>query len=586
MKANTYPIFEADQILTSGHLNDLVVYLEEQERLTRNKLIGIGIVCGLQVNYTATGRRKEIAISKGCGITSEGYLVVMDQTVCTHIREEEYMDPVDYPDLAGMKLIEMLTQEEASLEENADVSPISTISEKTLQEKAVLLYLEKLDEDLKNCIPEDCNDKGKKRIFTIRKLLVDKAELRQLISRKQGFKTPQTETTLENAVNGTFHLPDVYVPRVVVPPVNGIQLSTLQGVYASSINSAIPQLAAGIGKTSELLQPALEDIQDENLTESNLLRVLLALFEDLKKNEPTALQYFHDFMNDLAEAYHEFRDEAFDLLSMCCPDESLFACHLMLGEVIDDGECEPSIYRHLWYPSPIHDSPNHLTQKVRNLYQRLLVLLRSFEIPNVDSIVVTPSKSGMYPLAERAIPYYYRVNDTTNLYRHWDYDKKRKCRAGTNLSYHASKYADPQNKSRFAATLAPLNFSLAKNDFFRIEGHLGKNYQSAIQSIQQQRDQYGLAFDIVALKLGRVPDAPVIDQQCFFRDLDTQFSALRQEMLCFLTKESNYFANIEYQPKAARTSSETGSSSTGGFTYYKPVFNFTDYSAKILQERQ
>jgi hypothetical protein len=580
MKANTYPIFEADQILTSGHLNDLVVYLEEQERLTRNKLIGIGIVCGLQLNYSAIGRRKEITISKGCGITSEGYLVVLDDTNCTHIREEAYVDPVDYPDLAGMKLIEMLTQEEASLEESEDVAPISTISEKTLQEKAVLLYLEKLDEDLKNCIPEDCNDKGKKRIFTVRRLLVDKAELRQLISRKQGFKTPQTETTLENAVNGPFHLPDVYIPRVVIPAVNGIQLSTLQGIYASSINAAIPQLAEGIGKTSELLQPALQNLQDEAITEASLLRLLVNLFEDIKKNDPTALQYFYSYMNDLAEAYHEFRDEAFDLLSMCCPDASMFGCHLLLGDVINSDDCQPSIYRHLWYPSPIHNSPNHLTEKVRCLYQRLLLLLRSFEMPNAETIEVTPSKSGMYALSERAIPYYYRVNGTTNLYNHWDYDKKRKCRAGTNLSYHASKYADPKSKTRYAGTLAPLNFSLAKNDFFRIEGHLGKNYQTAIQSIQQQRDQYGLAFDIVALKLGRVPDEPIIDQQCFFRDLDTQYQSLRQEMLCFLTKESNYFANIEYQPKAARSTNDDDNKTTGGFTYYKPLFNYTNYSAK------
>lgn len=588
MKANTYPIFEADQILTSGHLNDLVVYLEEQERLTRNKLIGIGIVCGLQVIYSQSGSRKQITISKGCGITSEGYLVTMDDTICTHIREDAYIDPVDYPDLAGMKLTEMLTQQEASLEENEDVAPISSISQNTLNEKAVLLYLEKLDEDLKNCIPEDCNDKGKKRIFTIRKLLVNKTDLRELISEKQGYKTPQTETTLENAVNGVFHLPEVYTQRVVVPAVPGIQLSTLLGVYANSINGSIPQLAAAISKSTHLLLPALDDLWDENLTEAKITTALQNRFETLKKNNPTALQYFYDFLNDLADAYSEFRDEAFDLLSLCCPDENLFAFHLMLGEVVPTDDCAPSIYRHRFYPSPIHDTPNHLTQKVRCLYERLLIMLQSFEVPEVDQIEITPGKSAMYTLAERAIPYYYQVNGKTNLYRHWDYDKKRKCRAAANFSYHSEKYANPGKKSPFAATQTPLNFNLAKSDFFRIEGHLGKNYQSSIQAIQQQRDQYGLPFDIVALKLGRVPDEPVLDQQCFFQDLDTQYAALRQEMLCFLTKESNYFANIEYQPKTARqpAGNTTGPSGSISASHSTPVFNFTNYSRSTARYYQ
>ena len=47
----SYPVFESGQVLTSKHLNDLVEFLEQPDRLTRNKLIGIGIVCGLEVGY-------------------------------------------------------------------------------------------------------------------------------------------------------------------------------------------------------------------------------------------------------------------------------------------------------------------------------------------------------------------------------------------------------------------------------------------------------------------------------------------------------------------------------------------------------
>jgi hypothetical protein len=76
---NAYIIFEPDQVLTNDHLNELFEYLDTQERLTRNKLIGIGIVCGLEIDY----QTNSILISKGCGVTSKGYLIVQEETAYT-----------------------------------------------------------------------------------------------------------------------------------------------------------------------------------------------------------------------------------------------------------------------------------------------------------------------------------------------------------------------------------------------------------------------------------------------------------------------------------------------------------------------
>jgi len=74
---NKYPVFEANQVLTSGHLNDIVNYLDEQERLTRANLIGIGITCGLKITFDKT--TMTIHVSKGAGVTSKGYLVVVPE---------------------------------------------------------------------------------------------------------------------------------------------------------------------------------------------------------------------------------------------------------------------------------------------------------------------------------------------------------------------------------------------------------------------------------------------------------------------------------------------------------------------------
>jgi hypothetical protein len=77
----SYPVFEADQVLSNGHLNNLVNYLEQQERLTRIKLVGRGIVCGLEINPSNAA----INISKGCGLTSQGYLMQLCDTNFTPI---------------------------------------------------------------------------------------------------------------------------------------------------------------------------------------------------------------------------------------------------------------------------------------------------------------------------------------------------------------------------------------------------------------------------------------------------------------------------------------------------------------------
>ncbi|MFI5171332.1 MAG: hypothetical protein ACHQFW_03025, partial [Chitinophagales bacterium] len=78
--SNFYPVFVADQVLTPGHLNEITTYLDDQDRLTRNKLIGIGIACGLELNCSGSA----ISISKGVGVTSKGYLINYEGINATH----------------------------------------------------------------------------------------------------------------------------------------------------------------------------------------------------------------------------------------------------------------------------------------------------------------------------------------------------------------------------------------------------------------------------------------------------------------------------------------------------------------------
>ena len=66
-----YAVFERDQVLTETQLNSVVEYLDDQSRLTRTQLLGIGIVGGL---WPTLGK-EQLVVSKGVGVTSDGDLI-------------------------------------------------------------------------------------------------------------------------------------------------------------------------------------------------------------------------------------------------------------------------------------------------------------------------------------------------------------------------------------------------------------------------------------------------------------------------------------------------------------------------------
>src|SRR5262245_29726564 len=95
---DNYPVFEANQVLANTHLNQAVDYLDEQERLTRANLIGIGIVCGLEIRLETGAKGPVIHLSKGCGVTSQGYLILEpDDVDLVSYREYELPRELDYP---------------------------------------------------------------------------------------------------------------------------------------------------------------------------------------------------------------------------------------------------------------------------------------------------------------------------------------------------------------------------------------------------------------------------------------------------------------------------------------------------------
>ncbi len=143
-----YRKFNENQALTEGQLNEFIDYFEDQDRLSRTRLSGVGVVCGFQSTYIdfvlqpdSVMEKKSgsedreidlnfntIAITQGAGVTTDGDLITLRQktdkeaevtidfTTNTYKYFRNYTDKVGYKHfLIGGKqipLLELITQEE------------------------------------------------------------------------------------------------------------------------------------------------------------------------------------------------------------------------------------------------------------------------------------------------------------------------------------------------------------------------------------------------------------------------------------------------------------------------------------------
>ena len=198
----TYPVFEANQVLTNAHLNDLFEYLDEQTRLTRSNLIGIGIVCGLEVTFEAPGT---VHLSKGCGVTSQGYLIVEPDRSRSRLRAlvqaadpstaiRRSSSPAPTP-AEQFDLWELFADDD-----EPGAQPLAT-SGLVLEDKAVLLFLELRKDGLRNCSPNNCDDRGAEVTATVRRLLIDVSRPRRGDRRDQ--RSRRRSTSVPTSPSGS-----------------------------------------------------------------------------------------------------------------------------------------------------------------------------------------------------------------------------------------------------------------------------------------------------------------------------------------------------------------------------------------------
>jgi len=547
-----YPIFEANQVLTSRHLNEVFDYLNEQERLTRANLIGIGIECGLEIRLEINGSDTTIHISQGGGVSSAGYILIEPQDLAL-VSYQKYTLPldIDYPQFkyesAGNSVQYQLWELFPAGEPNTIfLGKVNNF----LDDKVVILFLELKNEGLRNCSPNNCDDKGNEVTATVKPLLIEKVNLEKIIAKANKLGADYTATDLESVLLSRLNLPDLHLPRYNVPntaPVSSNDvLAGFHDVFQK--NKLATNTGEALTATYKAFMPLVVDTFPNDP------------FADFDQNFgfldgiPTStsqvrfLPYYFDFFDDLIQAYDEFRWKAASLMCACCPPEDLFPRHLMLGLPDPGSVANPGIYRHDFLSSPAIKGCEERKAEVLQLFSRLVEMINNFtnnptppEFANLEvarklmPVRITPSKLADVPISQKAIPYYYLQNGVPPLFQLWNVEKTRRNRANQNLSFRSDEYIP---KAPIFVTKA-LNYDLEPYNFLRIEGHLGKKVVDVMDTLAAFKTDYRLPVEIIALRTGEFDARMTVDlskEVCHFEDLEAIYDAFRDQFISSLGK--------------------------------------------------
>jgi len=489
-----YSIFEKDQVLTHDQLNSISEYFDDQTRLTRVKLLGVGIVCGLRVSL----KDNKATVTKGVGITTDGDLLCFDaDTAFDRFKLYDESHPVYSPfyiDNTMIPLYELVS--EGSTEDTPDdplavsLAQFNLNTGKTLNNMIAVLFMESYVNDPDICSSTDCDNLGQDCINTIKLLLVEKSSVGLL---KEDVVTPDT------AYN---KLHEMVADRAIIPTSTNA-LDQLVGIYLKTCNKIHGKLMAELPNLYSNCVSFLADIFPSDPTEKWTAR-LTEINSTFTTSGP-GIQYYYDFLKDIVETYNHFRDLLFNDNTWCCPEGDAFQKHLLLGNLISGAN--PDENRTGFYPSNMTSKTSKQLDHAKFLAKKLNTLIQIFEVPQEEKglIRITPSLFEDQPLEERAIPYYYPVNETTPIHKSWNYRLHQRGMDTYNYAYHAGDYKAQGGAAR------PLTAQIRRFSFFRIEGHLGQDISTALASIKKEVQSKNLPFIVRSVMIEMTIGYPSIE---------------------------------------------------------------------------
>lgn len=453
-----YSLFEPNQVLASQQLNSLALYVNYQEHLARVKLLGVGIVDGLQV------RRSEdsVTIRRGVGITTDGDLVVLaaDRSF-NRFRLYGPEAPRYAPFYEGdaMRTVYELT-------EQPEAEPLSTLPT-PLDEMVVVTLVERYEDDPDFCSTTDCDNLGKTIQDHLRCLLISRSDANGLLT--------APETVRQQAAK----LSVLFAAR----PLIGRGMSStalLQQVYVAACTAIQQTLLGHLGELHAHL-PALVEETFGNDPTPGWTTALGELQARMAAADHLHFQYYYDFLRDLVEHWNELREALLADASDSPVEADAFPRHLVLGALSN-----PREFRTGLFPSPLIQGNQERHERAIFLLRKLGKMIEhcSLPVPSAAAIRVTPSRTESARLEERSIPWYYAADIQPD----WSFRFGRHAAASENLGYHIT------GSDVFS-------HQIGCYDFFRVEGHQGQHVTAAKEAIEKIITNHNLPFIVRAVLL-------------------------------------------------------------------------------------
>jgi hypothetical protein len=469
-----YPEFVPNQILTDRQLNQLRLHLEQQDLLTRIRLTGTGIVCGLHARTTSAPAHGVQIAKGGYGVTSDGHLIdFCDAATYTHQRP--YADPDRDEDgklryvlwrsaanpTQQLDIIELIPREvmEGDDPPDADAFTAATLAS-AVSARVLVLYVEHQPVDLNSCLVTSCDNKGRNINLNVRALLVKKTDL--------------TAAAGCAAAPPIHRVPRLHTRGVPQPASTGGQITQ---AFSDLVTANAPAVSGSIKVLFDAYTPFL------NMT---------TIAADPLAGRLTGAQiaqYRYDALLDLTAAYNEAAAAAHALVKECCP-AGTFPRHLMLGVL--DGSAAAG-FRNEFTPSAARNVIDGEIDRVRDLFKRLDAMIFALDLDgNPAAVSIRPSHTTAYPLGRRARPFYFAGAGMNTLWR-----PRPRCTV------------DPDWPWLHPLLAAGLATDYTEATLLRIEGHIGDPWDAARTAIVAKRDEGNAEFHVLCSYL----DAGLAEEQ-------------------------------------------------------------------------
>ncbi|HVD96935.1 MAG TPA: hypothetical protein VNB90_01945 [Cytophagaceae bacterium] len=522
---NAYPVFESGQLLTSSQLNDTRTYLDENLRVNRT-LNGIGVVSGLEVSFTGSS----ITITKGIGITTDGYLIPFPKDV-TYTRADTYSEidgdptmPI-YPD--WFRPVDSTPFDMLELFETSGSITLSPDAIPDINTRVVVLFLKEIvDEQSTFCVSTDTDSSGSVRRYDLKVLLLTQSDFDTLTpynnEAQVASNDPVTVIRMKRFVAASAVALNTYTDPTPITDTYTTLIEDYKVQVGTKIKSAYETYKAYFGLNfHEFTFDTFEDFVDASLNENDAL----------VPSNLDYIQYVYAYLKDLNDACDEFSEAAYNTFKDTLPvnyytsqpsyKEPVFSRHIALG-ILTDVDSGTSLtykekYRYYFTEQFRMDAKENEIVKTQLLFEKLVLMIRTFTIPSAGlsfPVLVTPSMKEEAPLSKRAIPYYYSLTldgVDTRIYDIWDPEVYLRSKAGGYVYSATVQTANTSSTNPHMSVadhiLAPLDYNINSNNFYRVEGHIKRSLSDVVTALTTIRQTNNIDFNVVTLEL--TTDSPL-----------------------------------------------------------------------------